>query len=131
MMSSAIRVALIACCLYYTQTANANSPVHEWKHLMSWQVEHPAATGFLSGLSLGMWPRQFADDVVEKGYNDIPAHQVQMFADANWQHVKTISEGVFGFWRGVGLATWALAIAGLMVARKRVAKRSVREQAKE
>lgn len=118
-----VAIAIFVANLYYTQTANADTQSNLWTHTLSWQVEHPVLCGVMSGLSFGLWPSEFGNDAVVRSFNDIPAHQVQMFADANWGYVKSYSERVFEFWRLVGFSVWLAVLAsGVYVWRKKAIK---------
>ena len=62
----------------------------------SFQIRHPALVGFISGLSFGLWPRNFGADV----------HPLDAYQDGWTREQATLllpyAEEAFRFWRTVG-----------------------------
>jgi len=101
---------VVLLLVYYTQTGWADGRQYNpanpnnWQHVLSWQVEHPVLAGMASGLTFGLWPAEYGNDALDRGFDDIPADQQTMMTRASFQMVKGYSQNIFEFWRTVVMA---------------------------
>ncbi len=76
----------------------------------SWQIEHPALTGLISGLTLGLWPGEYASD---RRVETATFTMHQGYGREAFEYVRRHNERIFRFWRAVGMSLWGVAAAAL------------------
>ncbi|RMD68838.1 MAG: hypothetical protein D6819_08390 [Gammaproteobacteria bacterium] len=71
----------------------------------SWQIEHPALTGFLSGLAFGLWPQGYASD---RHVETATFTMRQGYGKQAFEYVKRHNERIFRAFRALGMSVWAM-----------------------
>ena len=89
----------------------------------SWQVEHPAVTGFVSGIALGLWPSRFGSDVTTKAaVMHVMTRGIGVDAFA---YTRDAAFHIFARWRWLGaVVSVAMVVSAVVVVVRRRLQRA-------